>query len=414
MNFTKHVLLLAVLLITYSAKGQSWAQKTDMTEGREGAVCFSLNGKVYWGGGTATYQADAKADFYEYDPATDQWKQLGNMPEERLYGIAFTINGKGYVGLGKQSGGGFSNYLQTLYEYDPGTDKWSQKASMPAPYGLVSCAVFVVNNKAYVLGGTNANSASYGTLYEYDPGSDQWATKAPYPLTIQGNNWIRQPMTFGIGNKGYVIAGEIRAAAGLGSQFTKKCFEYDPTSDTWTPIADYMGDGRAAGNAFSINGMGFCGLGYQKDPSFNTTYYKDVYVYNPNTDQWVSGGDFPGDARVLASSTVIGNKGYVGGGSRHQTGYYKDWHELTIPTAISNHTKDDAITLYPNPAKDAVHLDGDVQFSDYRLYNITGKLIKEGMIKSNLISIDGIATGSYIIKLTGDEGSYSRLLQIQE
>ena len=60
---------------------------------------------------------------------TSPWKKAAPFPEpdEELYGVA--CSGKMYViggwGEGKARGAN--------YEYDPATDKWTKKASMPRP-----------------------------------------------------------------------------------------------------------------------------------------------------------------------------------------------------------------------------------------------------------------------------------------
>ncbi len=406
--------VLVITSLSINANAQNWTSKANMPEAREGAVCFTIGSKIYWGGGTATTQTDVKRDFYEYDPATDTWTKLADMPEERLWGISFSIDGKGYVGLGKTSGSGSGTYLQSLYEYDAATDKWTQKASISAPYGLVSSSVFVVNGKAYVLGGTNSNFASFGTLYEYDPLSDQWATKSPYPITNQGSNWVRHAITFGMGNKGYIVSGEIRKASGAGTEFTKKSFEYDPATDTWSPIADFIGDGRAAGAAFVINGTSFCGLGYSKDASFNNVFYKDVFSYNAGSDQWTTVGTFPGDGRVLASVSVINNKGYVGGGSKLQTGHFNDWHELTIPNAISNYYQEAQLTTYPNPASDKIYINTSTDYTTYTIYSVDGKTVANGNIKNNAISIASVPNGQYIVELKNNMQAQRGLITISK
>ena len=62
-------------------------------------------------------------------------------------------------------GWGASNYLATVEAYDPATNTWTTKASMPTPrFGL---AVGVVNGILYAVGGYVANSLA--TLEVYQP-----------------------------------------------------------------------------------------------------------------------------------------------------------------------------------------------------------------------------------------------------
>src|ERR1051325_11693557 len=72
------------------------------------------------------------------------WKKAAPFPEpdEELYGIA--VGGKLYViggwGEGKARGAN--------YEYDPASDKWTQKTSMPRPTHHAALAAY--NGKIYV------------------------------------------------------------------------------------------------------------------------------------------------------------------------------------------------------------------------------------------------------------------------
>src|SRR6185436_5903 len=75
------------------------------------------------------------------------WKKAAPFPEpdEELYGVA--VGGKLYVigGLGEGKARGAN------YEYDPASDKWTQKTSMPLPAHHAALAAY--NGKIYVCGG---------------------------------------------------------------------------------------------------------------------------------------------------------------------------------------------------------------------------------------------------------------------
>ena len=78
---------------------------------------------------------------------TSPWKKAAPFaePDEELYGVA--VNGKMYViggwGDGKARGAN--------YEYDPATDKWTKKKSMPRPAHHAALASY--KGKIYVSGG---------------------------------------------------------------------------------------------------------------------------------------------------------------------------------------------------------------------------------------------------------------------
>jgi hypothetical protein len=83
------------------------------------------------------------------------------------------------------SGGGpfFATY-STVEAYDPATNTWSTKASMPAPLADMSAAV--VGGLIYVAGGEYPGTVPGGPVYHsevyaYNPFTDTWATKASMP-----------------------------------------------------------------------------------------------------------------------------------------------------------------------------------------------------------------------------------------
>src|SRR4029453_9769862 len=72
------------------------------------------------------------------------WKKAAPFPEadEELYGAA--VDGKLYV-IGGWGGG---KARGATYEYDPATDKWTKKRSMPRP--AHHAALAAANGKIYV------------------------------------------------------------------------------------------------------------------------------------------------------------------------------------------------------------------------------------------------------------------------
>jgi N-acetylneuraminic acid mutarotase len=113
------------------------------------------------------------------------WKKAAPFPEpdEELYGVA--CNGKMYVIGGWDDG----KARGANYEYDPATDKWTKKTSMPRKAHHAALASY--NGKIYVCGGfvppENTNVPLGGAwqpidnAWEYDPAADSWRSIAPLP-----------------------------------------------------------------------------------------------------------------------------------------------------------------------------------------------------------------------------------------
>ena len=60
-----------------------------------------------------------------------------------------------------------------------------------------------------------------------------------------------------------------------------------------------------------------------------------------------------------------------------------------------------AIRIYPNPAKNYLHVECRYQDLSYVIYSISGKLIKRGEILSGVIDITSLPQGHYLLKLVG-------------
>src|SRR5271169_3505545 len=80
---------------------------------------------------------------FEYDPVNDSWKAPAPMPVKRGAAVAATVGDRMYVIGGVTTAPGATNpairpntpqrVLATVQEYDPKTNTWSERASVPTP-----------------------------------------------------------------------------------------------------------------------------------------------------------------------------------------------------------------------------------------------------------------------------------------
>src|SRR5262249_603688 len=93
--------LLAVGLINTHAQG-TWTRKANFPGGfgRYASTGFSIGGKGYLGTGY-DFTLGHQRDLWEYDPITNAWTQKADIQGvARGAAVAFAINGKGYLGTG--------------------------------------------------------------------------------------------------------------------------------------------------------------------------------------------------------------------------------------------------------------------------------------------------------------------------
>lgn len=266
----------------YSATNQYWTQLSDFPgSARNAAVAFSVNGKGYVG--TGYDGINALDDFYEFDPAaTTQWKPIASIPggltagAPRYKGVAFAIDGKGYVACGYNG-----NYLNNMWQYDPGSNQWEKKASVGGSKRDGAFA-FVFGNKAYVCAGNN-NGTIQTDVQMYDPATDKWTEKTKiynYSEDSYDDDYGGIPRqnaaVFTIGNYVYVTGGE-------NGSIISTTWQYDPANDSWAQKTGFEGKERSGAVAFTLNNRGFVLTGRS-----GSLVMDDMYEFLP-TDEQIDG-----------------------------------------------------------------------------------------------------------------------------
>lgn len=254
-----------------------------------------------------------------YDPILDLWVSKAPMPTHRaLFGTA-VYQGKiycigGYNGANVFYGPESYNWKTEYYDvganevYDPGTNTWETKASMPTP--RFSAATNIVNGKIYVIGGhTMTNLWSNFNLNEaYDPETDSWATKTPAPFNVSC------PASAVVDNKIYVLGEDPDA------NWQNVILIYDPASDSWS-----VGDAAPVSHAATAGAT--TGVKAPKRIYFFDENRTDVY--DPSSGTWTTGATAPTD-RLIAKAAVIDDLFYLIGGRTGQRGYMTFMYPSTL------------------------------------------------------------------------------------
>jgi hypothetical protein len=249
-----------------------WRQRANFAgAARSYAVGFSINDRGYIGTGhkyynSSTYEHPSCADMWEYSKSTNSWAQKANFTDTRHYAICFAIGSKGYVGLGMQSmSDNISNsYKNDLWEYNPSTNYWTQKANFSGITRIYAVG-FSIGSKGYV--GTGYN---YGNMlrdfWEYNPSTNTWTQKSNF-----GGSARSGAVGFSIGDKGYIGTGYD------GYNLCNDFWEYNPSTNTWTQKSNFGGPARKGAVGFSVGDNGYIGTGELN--AMNTL--NDFWEYTP-------------------------------------------------------------------------------------------------------------------------------------
>ena len=290
------VFLSAACLITdrtvsgASVVENSWVTKAPMHEARMGLGIAVVNGKIYAIGGssrtgTPPYTGGIVGTNEEYNPETNQWTIKASMPTPRANFRVEVVQNKIYCIGGNIEDGPDT---QANEAYDPATDSWHTKAPLPTPRD--SFTTIVYNNKIYVIGGmTGYNSTSgfwmfTGATEVYDPALNKWENKASML------NAVYPESSTAIDDKIYVICGSTTYASSISITAV-----YDEDANTWTNRASMpiVKHGASVAMDDKIYFIGGSYEGSLSDPNYDQTFLTRLQIYDPSTNTWSEGARPP-------------------------------------------------------------------------------------------------------------------------
>ncbi len=388
------VLFVIALLAINSVQAQgTWQTKAPMPTSRRAPAGAEESGKIYVIGGCGGPRTNE-----EYNPATNSWATKATLPGSRKRGmgaVAGAVNGKVYF-IGGHQGPPPGQTVNFTDEYNPATNSWTTKASMPT--ASEGAAVGVVNSKIYVIGGYNGTSF-LNTVQEYNPATNSWATKTPMPTA---RAFIA----------GAVVNEKIYVIGGFNGSFLDIVQEYDPSTDSWStkgsmPTARYwLAADAIDGKIYVVGGYGGAG------------YLNINEVYDPAMDTWSTETPMSTTRSHLAAVEYNG-KIYAMAGVL-PSGNFTDANEEFSPSVgVGDEQLPVVFSLaqnYPNPFSGSTKISFNLatkshKSSQIKIYNVKGKLMKQFSIVNCQSSIewDGtdnngnkLPTGIYLYRLKSD------------
>jgi N-acetylneuraminic acid mutarotase len=283
----------------------SWTSKAPMPSTLNYPKATMLNGKIYVVG--VHYGENVNNSLFEYDPVNDNWTVRKSMPSSRLYFAVATCNNKIYViggGLNPQASYA-PDALSTNEVYDPLTDTWETKASMPtARWDLVA---ETVNGKIYVISGrTGGGKTSVKVNEVYDPNTDSWTNASSIPTPVSG------PASAVVDKRIYVIGGQAEFNDPMNPGLNQI---YDPETDTWVQGAKEPNPAWGAAAAGATTGAIATKMIYVMGgvPGFAPPLDQN-YAYDPKEDRWIIAASLPAPKSSFAVA-VVNDLVYVIGGS---------------------------------------------------------------------------------------------------
>jgi N-acetylneuraminic acid mutarotase len=236
-------------------------------------------------GGLAAGSSVINPDLQMYDPGSATWTQLADLPNPRFSPAVGWIDGKIYAAGGYDATFAATNDLQV---YDPAAGIWDNTTPVDLPVnrgggagGVGTCSSGTGECLFHVGGGPDSSFANT-TLetWEYDPGSNAWTQLDNKPAGSSPDGHI---LGTGVGCQGYIyVGGDYR---GFHEFFRLDATQ--PSGSQWTQLANIPDSAGAMTPALVCKeDMGALVL-IGGDPNGGWGNYNNtVYVYNIANDAW--------------------------------------------------------------------------------------------------------------------------------
>ena len=129
-------------------------------------------GRILISGGFGQGTDHPLDDLWEYDPVTGTWSQRASLPPEagRAGHSAVMVKDTMYVFGGKTAGGAQND----LWAYDRNSDTWQKVAASSGPGARHLHTAATANGKMVVFGGLDANGKELGDTWELDLNGTVW------------------------------------------------------------------------------------------------------------------------------------------------------------------------------------------------------------------------------------------------
>ena len=350
---------------------------------------------------------EAYKDWYAYDPATDSWTAKASLPasaENHTGSATYSDGTNAFISGGTKGCFGSSNcFLSDSWQYDPGLDTWTQRSNLPG-VGRYTPVSAVIGDTAYVGLGYYSFSGG-GQIDKNHIPSDTW-TSSGWPY---GASMSSAPLAFSYGNKVYAGYNTL-----FGGGANPGLYEYDQSTGAWSGPVLKVGQVSGERYAKVLGNEAFIFNEYVSKIDLNRM---KVIPLQPL--------DIPGDTSVEFSAAFsINHQVYISllnldfGSPRLGNHFYRydlnqqvcDLDSLVLNSGQLLSTLPELIVT-PNPAhgKVRVSVSGKLFSSGtYQLFDIQGRSVMNGNFSGKQLELDlskqvaGIYTLLYSEKESGN------------
>lgn len=347
------VALLALGFVAFvyaDASGDFWISRTPMPILVKDSAATGANDEIFVMG--FNYTPDSNSVFtrnafnYAYNPATDRWFSKTSMPVLQSGFAIATYQDKIYLLGGSNTfPTGDSYYSKTNQVYDVKNDTWEIKTALSWPrWGMKAS---VVKDKIYVIGGMLLpNNVVTDVNQAYDPATDTWTTLTPLQTPVY--NYASAVLD----NKIYIIGGGHGGKYGSGLDLVQI---YDPQTNNWTigkplPIAVGNAVGAVIGNESTSAKIVVLGV---TNEYFDINSTAITQIYDLQSDAWTIGAPIPAPSTIDFSLVTVNGTIYAEGGKPFgfTPGLYRSINIQYVPSIAEPSPSPTANNSSPKPSQ---------------------------------------------------------------
>ncbi|OFZ09879.1 MAG: hypothetical protein A3D92_00225 [Bacteroidetes bacterium RIFCSPHIGHO2_02_FULL_44_7] len=382
----KHLLIWILIGASGALHAQNqWVIKDSVNgDPRSVASAFVLQGEGYALCGLD--DGGFRRKLYSYTFWQDDWDDEGSLGGDNGDGLergsasAFAINDKGYICTGQ----GYANpFFKDLWEYDPVTNAWTQKADFAGSARRQGVG-FAIDSVGYVGLGYDANGFCKD-IYKYSPATNSWTQ-----LNDFGGSARKEAVGFSMGSQAFVGTGD-------DGVMRNDFWEYFATTDTWVQRPDFPGTARKGAVGAGLFPQAFVGTG----EDINANYKTDWWEYNYFSETWVQRAEFIGPARSHAFAFPLQDNIFLGTGYGNGA-YLKDVYAYRRLVGIEENAIYASTEIYPNPASDALYIRMDPTDLRVQFMSLDGKDLSQEVSIQECntgfeIRQNNLASGQYLV-----------------
>jgi len=365
------------------AQTPSWLELASFPSlGRDDAIAFEINGRIYCGTGNHGGFSQSSR-FFAFDLNSGNWEEVASFPgENRQYATAVTYESKAYLFGGVNPA---TEALNDVWEYDPQSDSWTQMGELPFPARWASAGTNFENG--IVLASGRDEDEYFNDAWHYQPVSDSWTQITNLPTLPRF-----EMVSFTLYDDAYFGLGK-DCTNTLSNQF----WRYSSDLSVWEEIAPFPGGGRWYASVGTLDGKAYTGTGMDE----SNVFYNDWWEYDPLAKNWSPTTNFPCELRGASACSVAGT------GIVLLTGLDKDYNRLSKVRQFHKPSNQPVPSsfLY-SVSESSLRVINSAPNQYFRIFDLHGKMVYELISSEDHFEVDlsSLASGMYVAIQMESEG----------